>query len=301
MSAQPPPKGARPRPGRKLGPIAEGTKPAHRAWLESLRDAYYDSGLTFSQLQKEANRPRSKISELLRAVGRYPRWEITRDLLVALRLPDPALTRIRAQWVRAAQEADKRISWIHKALSKERGNDVLFSRPSLDYLAFRDTYRTRYLAYAATFLRRPGEARQSVEDALFLLLILWQDALASERPEQLAWKLLRQTVMERTPHYDGHPALAEAALLTRAQSQATDPIAQLCQTLDLFDAIRRLPDLHLDVTVLLHLRGMQDSDVADVLGIPSATVRAADRHAKRHLTAMLRSTTQEGHPGDLTD
>ncbi|MFD9862104.1 sigma-70 RNA polymerase sigma factor region 4 domain-containing protein [Streptomyces alboflavus] len=292
MSAQPAPKGARHRrPGRKLGPIAEGTKPAHRAWLEHLRGAYHDSGLTFMQLEKEANWPRSKISELLRAIGRYPRWQITRDLLVALRLPDPALADIRAQWVRAAQEADKRLNWIHKALAKERENGLLGQRPPLDFLAFRDIHRTNYFAYAATFQRRSGEAKRSVSDVFHLLLILWPDALASERPEQYAWRLLRQTVMERAPHCDGHPALAEAAFDTRAQRDAADPLTRIAKTLGLFDAIRRLPALHLDVIVLLHLRGLRDSDVAEVLGVPCATVRAADRHAKRHLTANLRTTT----------
>lgn len=302
MSAQPAPQGAHPqRPGRKLGPIAEGTKPAHRAWLEHLRGAYHDSGLTFIQLEKEANWPRSKISELLRAIGRYPRWQITRDLLIALRLSEPELADIRAQWVRAAREADKRLNWIHKALAKERENSLRGQRPPLDYLAFRDTHHVHYTAYAATFLRRAGEARRSVDEVFYLLLILWPDALASARPQQYAWKLLRQTVMERAPRCDGHPALAEAAFDTRAQRDAADPLAQIAKTFDLFDAIRRLPAPHLDVIVLLHLRGLRDSDAADVLGIPCATVRAAERHAKRHLTANLRTTTQEGHPGDLTD
>ncbi|WP_327187462.1 hypothetical protein [Streptomyces sp. NBC_01334] len=64
------------RPGRKLGPIAENVGSAHRAWLEPMRETYLRSGLTLSELSLRVLLAKSKISELLRGTGLYPRWEI---------------------------------------------------------------------------------------------------------------------------------------------------------------------------------------------------------------------------------
>jgi DNA-directed RNA polymerase specialized sigma24 family protein len=48
-----------------------------------------------------------------------------------------------------------------------------------------------------------------------------------------------------------------------------------------------LPDHQLDVMVLKYLRGMDDTAVADLLGVPIASVRSTDRHARRSLTSTL--------------
>ncbi|WP_107059160.1 helix-turn-helix domain-containing protein [Streptomyces sp. NRRL B-1347] len=96
MSTQPA-SGAR--RGRKLGPIADTALPRHRQWLEQAREAYHECGLTYQQLADVSRWPQSKISELLRAIGRYPRWEITRAVLSALGCTDPSLATLRTQWV----------------------------------------------------------------------------------------------------------------------------------------------------------------------------------------------------------
>ncbi|MEU2564958.1 sigma factor-like helix-turn-helix DNA-binding protein [Streptomyces longispororuber] len=301
MSPQPAPNGARrnPRRGRKLGPISDAARPRHRQWLEQVRAAYHASDLTFRQLAELSHWPRSKISELLRAVGRYPRWEITRDLLVTLGWIDHPLASMRRQWVLAAQEAHKRAAWITDCL--DRAGDGLDSHHKpLDFTAFDDTHRAVYYAYASVFLREGDKSKQAVHKALLLLLILWDEALCSANLEQYAWDLLRQTVMEKTPHTDGHPALMESAFDTRALRAAVDPHAQITETLALFDALRRLAPAQLDVMVLRYLRGLSEDGVAHTLGLPLAAVRAAERHAKRHISAHLRTTNEEGHRGDLT-
>lgn len=296
MSPEDAPRGTR---GRKLGPITAGTGPAHRAWLEPLRASYRASGLTIGQLERETGWSRSKISELLRAAGRYPRWEFTRSLLTALRWPAPSMADMRVLWALAAREANKRTIWINSCL--EGDGLSADDRLPLHFSAFQDLYRDAYTGYALTFLRRRPEARRTVDDVFILLLFLWDEALSGDNPERFAWQILRQTVMERTPHPDGGPALVEAAFDTVALRAAVDPVAQIQESMRLFDALRHLPAGQLDVMVLLHLRGMDETGVAAVLGVPLAAVRSAARHARRHLDDRLRTTFQEGHPGDRTD
>ncbi|GGS22388.1 hypothetical protein GCM10010252_71930 [Streptomyces aureoverticillatus] len=301
MNAQPmSPEGVlRSKRGRKLGPIAEGTGRAHRAWLEPLRGSYRASGLTIGQLERETGWSRSKISELLRAAGRYPRWEFTRSLLTALRWPAPSMTDMRALWALAAREANKRTIWINNCL---QGDGLSADdRLPLHFAAFQDLYRDAYTGYALTFLRRRPEARRAVDDVFILLLFLWDEALAGDNPERFAWQILRQTVMERTPHPGGSPALVEAAFDTVVLRTAADPVAQIEESMFLFDAVRRLPPGQLDVIVLLHLRGMDEAGAAAVLGVPLAAVRSTARHARRHLDGHLRAASQEGPSGDRSD
>lgn len=93
---EPPAPPARPtpaRPGRKLGPIADSVGSAHRAWLEPVRETYLKSGLTLSELSVRVRLAKSKISELLRGTGLYPRWEIILSLSTELNMPQWPLYR----------------------------------------------------------------------------------------------------------------------------------------------------------------------------------------------------------------
>ncbi|WP_175409998.1 sigma-70 family RNA polymerase sigma factor [Streptomyces sp. TRM64462] len=316
------------KPGRRLGPIADGTGPAHRAWLEPLREAFHASGMTLLDLQDRTGWPKSKLSELLRAVGRYPRWAFARDVAMGLSAPvarpgtrlgtrsgagpatgtgaGPVLSyaSIRLLWVQAAREADKRTAWINECLSQggDLGTVTTGSLP-LEFSAFRELHQPHYTAYAGAFLRGRALTERTVDD-VFLLLMLWDEALASENPERFAWQVLRGTVLERAPKDgDGHPALADAAFDTVALRSSLDPVGQLEESMALFRAVSRLPPRQMDVTVLLHLRGLDEGQAADELGISRAAVRSTARHARRGLRATLGtdSTAEEGRPGDLND
>lgn len=286
---------AQTRPGRKLGPITKEASPAHRAWLQPLREAYRASGMTIEQLERSTGWPRSKISELLRAVGRYPRWECLRALLFALGLPEESVVTLRSRWVLAAIEANKRTGWINGCVAK----DIPDSERPVHLSAFQDLYYGTYFSYAHTFLRSQAEARRAVDAVFTLLFIVWEEALSSANPKRFAWRMLRDTVLERTPHREGYPALVEAAFDSVALRRAHDSAAELHQveeSMNLFGAVRRLPPDQLDVIVLMHLRGMRDVDVADVLGLSLGLVRSTERHAKRSLTNCLfpDRPTQEG-------
>ncbi|MER7466137.1 sigma factor-like helix-turn-helix DNA-binding protein [Streptomyces sp. NPDC097981] len=296
------PRDRRGRPGRQLGPIAEGTGPAHRAWLEPLRDAVHGRGVTLGELQARTGRPKGHISELLRAVGRYPRWVFVRTVLLALDRPGLPYDAMRLRWVLAARDAGKRTSWIkdclHEGGSRRRAASA--SVP-LDYLAFRQMHRPHYACYASVFLRRPRLVEKAVDDVFTLLLMLWHDALASENPERFAWPLLRQTVLERAPKENGRPSLVEAAFDTVALDLAPDPMSQVEESMALFRAVGELAPLQRDVVVLLYLCGLEDARVARELGVSLASVRSTARHAKRNLHAALYpdSTIEEGRCDDL--
>lgn len=280
------------KPGRKLGPIADGVGTAHRAWLEPLRSRLLASGLTISDLAQRAGWPKSKVSELLRGVGLYPRWEITHGLLHVLGIPTWPMRRL---WSAAAREARKKQEWIDGCIERV----VLSTGPALppvDHRAFAELNRPAYTAYARVFLRDAREADQVVAETFDVLWLRWEEALVSADVQKFAWQVLRQGVMARTPRTGDHPELVPAAFDTVAlhhTSGADRQFAQMEESMALFKALSRLPDLQLDVMVLKHLRGMDDTAVADVLGVPVASVSSADRHAKRSLTETLSHVCQE--------
>ncbi|MEU2396135.1 sigma factor-like helix-turn-helix DNA-binding protein [Streptomyces sp. NPDC007369] len=298
------PRDRRGKRGRRLGPIADGTGAAHRAWLEPLRDAFHGSGLTLDELQARTGWPKSHISELLRAVERYPRWAFVRTVLTVLK-PRVSYEAMRLRWVLAARDAGKRTSWIKDCLHEAGGagaRAVAAAGPvPLDYLAFQEMHRPHYARYAAAFLRRPALVEKAVGDVFTLLLLLWHDALASENPERFAWPILRQTVLEHAPKENGRPSLALAAFDTVALDTAPDPVGQVEETMALFRAVAELAPVQRDVVVLLHLCGLEDTQVADELGVSLASVRSTARHARRNLDSVLHpiTTAEEGHPRGL--
>ncbi|MFE2874133.1 sigma-70 family RNA polymerase sigma factor [Streptomyces roseus] len=298
------PEGRRGRPGRPLGPITEGTGPAHRAWLEPLRDAIHGRGVTLDQLQARTGRDKGHISELLRAVGRYPRWVFVRTVLLALERPRLPYDSMRLSWVIAAQDIGKRTSWIKDCLHEggARHHTANASAP-LDFRAFQQMHRPHYTSYASAFLRRGGLVEKAVDDVFTLLLMLWHDALASENPERFAWPMLRRTVLERAPKENGRPSLVEAAFDTVALDLAPDPVGQVEESMALFRAVGGLPPMQRDVIVLLHLCGLEEARAADELGVSLASVRSTARHATRNLHAALYpdTTTEEEVSGDLDD
>ncbi|MGW7455287.1 sigma-70 family RNA polymerase sigma factor [Streptomyces sp. NPDC054787] len=104
--------------------------------------------------------------------------------------------------------------------------------------------------------------------------------------------------MARGPHTDGCPDLAGAAFSTVALGNVTGlaTFIQAERTLALFRAVSELPDVQLDVIVLRHLRGMDITPVADLLGVTPAFVISTERHARRSLTTRLNLRTHPEGP-----
>ncbi|MGW5036371.1 sigma factor-like helix-turn-helix DNA-binding protein [Streptomyces nigra] len=289
----PPVRPAPARPGRKLGPIAENVGSAHRAWLDPLRTAYLTSGLTLNDLSSRVRFAKSKISELLRGVGLYPRWEIVLRLANELGMPNWPLYRL---WSQAALETHKSSEWINGCTS---GTTVTATHtaPPLEHCAFRELVESDYSLYAQVFLD-DNQRDNAVSDTFDRLWLSWNEALAAHDTRRYAWNVLRTTVMARTPHRDGRPELGSAAFDTVTLQNLTDPAAyanQLTETLELFAAISRLPDRQLDVIILGRLCGFTHEAISALLGTSLATVRSDERHATRFLDSVIPPHSTEGN------
>lgn len=283
------------RPGRKLGPIAHTVDSVHRAWLEPVRGAYLRSGLTLSQISEEMILAKSKLSELLRGTGLYPRWEIVCRLATTLKVPTWPLYRL---WWQAAVEAHKTQEWIKRS-SDYQSSVTATGRPPVDHQALQHLLKKNYRRYARVFLTN-DEADIAVRAAFDILWLSWNEALASPGTNNFAWKKLRQSVMSRALHRDGHPELGHAAFDTVALHQLNAPqererIAQMEESMRLFTHISRLPDRQLDVVVLRRLCGFTQEDTSHLLGVSLATVRSTERHATRQLESLICPPPNEGH------
>ncbi|MFI1840002.1 RNA polymerase sigma factor [Streptomyces olivaceoviridis] len=272
------------RPGRKLGPIADSVGSSHRAWLEPTRGRYIASGRTLSDLSDHVLLAKSKLSELLRGVGHYPRWEVVHRLSTALDIPNWPLYRL---WRQAALDIGKTREWIER--SSEGASATTESAPPIEHGPFRHMMEDDYRYYAEVFL--PAEVCDAaVEDTFAILWLSWDDALASPDIRRYAWKILRATVMAKATYRDNLPEMEDAVFDTvalRGHRSAAGRTAQLTESLELFKAISRLPDAQLDVMVLRYLCGATDEQASHLLGVPLAAVRSDERHAYRFLKSAV--------------
>jgi hypothetical protein len=256
----------------------------HRAWLEPLRYTYLKSGLTLSDLGARVPLAKSKLSELLRGTGLYPRWEIILSLSTQLQMPGWPLYRL---WRQAAFEAQKSSDWIER--SSDKVSVTTSQTPPLDHRAFRETTENDYRLYAQVFLD-DEERDTAVANTFDILWLRWNEALASPDIRRFAWDTLRTTVMARTPHIDGRPEFEAAAFDTVAlRHLPTDAerMNQFEETFQLFKAMSRLPDQQLDIMVLSWLYGIDSEGVSALLGVPLATVRSGERHAMYFLESVI--------------
>jgi transcriptional regulator with XRE-family HTH domain len=179
------------RRGRRLTPIGQDVGIAHRAWLEPVRDRLVVTGLTLEELVSRANYSKSRISELLRGQGHYPRWEFTHSVAQALGLPTWPLRRL---WAQAAREADKKTEWITQCV--DLGPSVAREQP-VDHQGFTDSMRKPYTRFACVFLQSNHRSRVVVSEAFDILWLCWEQALLSDNVPRYAWTLLRQRVLAR--------------------------------------------------------------------------------------------------------
>ncbi|WP_306318115.1 MULTISPECIES: RNA polymerase sigma factor [unclassified Streptomyces] len=281
------------RPGRKLGPIADSVGGAHRAWLEPVREAHLASGRTLGDLSVSVRLAKSKLSELLRGTGLYPRWEIVLSLAAEFGLPDCPLYRL---WRRAALDAHKSRDWVERS-GEKASLTTSHTAPPMDHLAFRQLVEEHYLRYAQCFLD-DQICESTVADCFDVLWLCWNDALASPDTRRFCWQVVRATVMSRTPHLNGRPELAVAAFDTVALWEAGTQEAGECQfdeSVRLFRTISRLPAQQQDVVVLRHLCGLSPRQTSALLGVSPAAVRSDERHARRFLEIHCPPTI-EGNP-----
>ncbi|MFE9476279.1 SigE family RNA polymerase sigma factor [Streptomyces griseofuscus] len=283
-SPAPPPELAPARPGRKLGPIADRVGSSHRAWLEPTRSSYINSGRTLSDLSEHVLLAKSKLSELLRGVGHYPRWEVIHRLSIELHIPNWPLYRL---WRQGALDIGKSKEWIER--SSENTGAALHTEQPLEHNGLRLMMEDDYRGYAEAFLSA-GPCHDAVEDTFAILWLSWDHALASPDIRRYSWNILRATVLAKATYRDNLPELENAAFDTVAMHthrSQTGRVAQLTESLELFKAISKLPAAQLDVMVLRYLCGATEERTSYLLGVPLAVVRSDERHAHRFLNSAL--------------
>ncbi|MET9734485.1 helix-turn-helix transcriptional regulator [Streptomyces sp. NPDC006458] len=276
------------RRGRPPAPIAAAAGLSHRAWLEPLRAFQRACGITLDDLAQRAGFSKTRISELLRGNGYYPAWEITSSVIRALGLPLEPMFRL---WIAGAEEAGKPDGWIDRSIQQV----ALQAEPApLPYEAFTDSVREAYTAYARAFLLADRRAALAVAETFDLLWVSWNEAVASDSLPRFAWLLLRERVMARVHHHRGRPDLRAAAFAAnKVHDDMPGHLVALSELTRLFDAIGRLPDDQMDITVLRYLCAVPAHAIPGIVGLSKVITHATDHHARAALEHLLPDLTQE--------
>ncbi|GAA4850683.1 hypothetical protein [Kitasatospora terrestris] len=119
----------------------------------------------------------------------------------------------------------------------------------VEFTAFCEMNRPRYLSYARVWFREPGEAAEVVRCALHALARVWPQVLGSPNAPAAAWEVLRETVAER--------------------HSLTDP------------AGRRPGQADEDLAILHYVVGLATPEIADVVGGDTAGIATRLRHGLR--------------------
>jgi len=138
---------------------------------------------------------------------------------------------------------------------------------SLEYEAFTQLHRTRYLRYTQARNSNPAAAAMVVEEAFADLAAIWGDVLRSPSPAAIAWSVLRQTVERQSP----------------PPSEAT--------------VFHILPPDYADAVVLHHGLGLPLEEAADLMGIDISSLLTRLAASGRLLSARTPGPGLDGAPG----
>ncbi|MGW8863728.1 sigma-70 family RNA polymerase sigma factor, partial [[Kitasatospora] papulosa] len=145
-----------------------------------------------------------------------------------------------------------------------------------------------YVRYAETFLHNRDDAEEAVDSTFEHLYRCWDKVLSSDNSDGYAWTIMRNKVTDHARARNRRPLLLDdEAFNTVALRDAVDPFGQITESLALMRAMRLLTERQLDVMVMTYLHGLKAAEVADALGVTSATVRSTVRHAARRLRSIL--------------
>ncbi|MFG3227023.1 hypothetical protein ACGF07_19835 [Kitasatospora sp. NPDC048194] len=104
----------------------------------------------------------------------------------------------------------------------------------LEFAAFCELHRPRYLSYARVWLTEQVDAATAVQQAFAEIAVHWRDLLTSPNPTALAWQILRTTVAEHSRQAAGtpdrHPADDDLAILHYVVGLAAPEIADVIGT-----------------------------------------------------------------------
>ncbi|MER7580981.1 hypothetical protein [Kitasatospora sp. NPDC097691] len=104
----------------------------------------------------------------------------------------------------------------------------------LEFTAFCELHRPRYLSYARVWLTEHGGAATAVQQAFAEIAVHWRELMGSSNPTAHAWEILRGTVAEHTrresPDPHRHPADDDLAILHYVVGLAAPEIADVIGT-----------------------------------------------------------------------
>ncbi|MBD0692279.1 hypothetical protein [Streptomyces sp. CBMA123] len=105
----------------------------------------------------------------------------------------------------------------------------------LEFAAFCELHRPRYLSYARVWLTEHADAAIAVQQAFAEIAVQWRELLTSPNPTALSWQILRGTVAEHTrqaaaAETDHHPADDDLAILHYVVGLAAPEIADVIGT-----------------------------------------------------------------------
>ncbi|MEV7778677.1 hypothetical protein [Kitasatospora sp. NPDC088351] len=105
----------------------------------------------------------------------------------------------------------------------------------LEFTAFCELHRPRYLSYARVWLPEQAEAAGAVQQAFAEIAIRWRELLGSSNPTAHAWQILRgivtdHTRLSRPPEPVRHPVDDDLAILHYVVGLAAPEIADVIGT-----------------------------------------------------------------------
>ncbi|MGV9269675.1 RNA polymerase sigma factor [Kitasatospora sp. NPDC003701] len=105
----------------------------------------------------------------------------------------------------------------------------------LEFAAFCELHRPRYLSYARVWLPDQTAAAGAVQQAFAEIAVHWRELLGSSNPTAHAWQILRGTVSDHTrqagpPARPHHPADDDLAILHYVVGLAAPEIADVIGT-----------------------------------------------------------------------
>ncbi|MFI2436013.1 sigma-70 family RNA polymerase sigma factor [Streptomyces sp. NPDC018693] len=164
----------------------------------------------------------------------------------------------------------------------------------LDFAAFHQMHRPRYVREAERCLGCRADAEEAVDEAFVQLAREWQQTLSTENPAAYAWRVVKNRVIDHARARGRRATLMDTAVFETVTLQgAEDAFEVIEQNLRLFRAISDLPERQRDVIRLRYCEGYSTAEVAFHLGITEAGVRSTERYAKRRLDRIYTSYAEE--------